>query len=117
MSKKLLPVLLANSRYAERIPIGKVDILQNFKYETIKQFYKDWYRPNLQAVVAVGDFDVKEVEQLIKANFSDLTNPKNERVREKYSIPNNAAPLVKVITDPEFPYNVATITYKHPEVV
>ena len=113
MSKQLLPVLLANSRYAERIPIGKVDILQNFKYETIRQFYKDWYRPNLQAVIAVGDFDVDKVEELIKANFSELKNPENPRKREKYTIPDNKEPLVKIVTDPEYPYNVALVNYKH----
>lgn len=117
MSKQLLPVLLANSRYAERIPIGKLDIINNFKHETLKQFYKDWYRPNLQAVIAVGDFDVAKVEQLIKANFSDLSNPANERAREEYGVPENAAPLVKIVTDPEFPYNVASVTYKHPQIV
>lgn len=113
MSKQLLPILLANSRYAERIPIGKIDILQNFKYETIKQFYKDWYRPNLQAVIAVGDFDIAKVEALIKANFADLKNPENPRPREQYTIPANEQPLVKIVTDPEFPYNLGLITYKH----
>jgi zinc protease len=117
MSKQLLPILLANSRYAERIPIGKVEILQNFPYATIKQFYKDWYRPNLQAVIAVGDFDTKQVEELIKSNFSALQNPEKERAREKYSIPGNQQPLVKIVTDPEFPYNVAAITYKHAEEI
>jgi zinc protease len=63
MSKQLLPVLLANSRYAERIPIGKLDIINNFQHQTIKDFYHDWYRPDLQAVIAVGDFDVNKVEQ------------------------------------------------------
>lgn len=117
MSKQLLPVLLANSRYAERLPIGKVEILQNFNYETIKAFYKDWYRPNLQAIIAVGDFDVNEVEALIKENFSDLKNPESQRLREHYTVPGNKEPLVKIVTDPEFPYNVAAVTYKHPEVI
>ncbi|MDA9554936.1 insulinase family protein [Pelobium sp.] len=117
MSKQLLPVLLANSRYAQRIPIGKTEILNSFKYETLKQFYKDWYRPDLQAVIAVGDFDVEQVESLIKANFSDLKNPANEKKREQYSIPGNEQPLVKIVTDPEFPYNVAAVTYKHPEII
>lgn len=117
MTKQILPVLLANSRYAERLPIGKVDILKSFKYETIKRFYKDWYRPDLQAVIAVGDFDIAEVEQLIKENFSELKNPENERNREIYGLPGNKEPLVKIVTDPEYPYNVASITYKHPEVV
>ena len=113
MSKQLLPILLANSRYAVRIPIGKIDIINNFQHQTIKDFYHDWYRPNLQAVIAVGDFDVAKVEQLIKDNFSELKNPANERKREQYGIPDNKEPLVKIVTDPEFPYNIASITYKH----
>nr|WP_294896874.1 insulinase family protein [uncultured Pedobacter sp.] len=117
MSKQLLPVLLANSRYAERLPIGKLDIINNFQYPLIKQFYHDWYRPDLQAVIAVGDFDVAKVEQLIKDNFSDLSNPDKERKREHFGVPNNVEPLVKIVTDPEYPYNVASITYKHPEVI
>ncbi|MBD3748442.1 MAG: insulinase family protein [Sphingobacteriales bacterium] len=117
MSKQLLPVLLANSKYAKRLPLGIIDTLKSFKYETLKQYYKDWYRPDLQAVIAVGDFDVAKVEQLIKENFSDLKNPANEKTREKYTIPANQQPLVKIVTDPEFPYNVASITYKHPEEV
>lgn len=114
MGKQLLPVLLANSRYAQRIPIGKVDILNTFKYETLKQFYNEWYRPNLQAVIAVGDFDVAQVEQLIKDNFSGLKNPASPKPREYYTIPGNKQPLVKIATDKEFPYNVAMVTYKHP---
>ncbi|WEK19503.1 MAG: insulinase family protein [Candidatus Pedobacter colombiensis] len=112
MSKQLLPLLLKGSRYADRLPIGKIDILNSFTYDKIRNFYKDWYRPNLQAVIAVGDFDVNEVEQLIKNNFSDLTNPANPRPRPSYDLPDNKAPLVKIVTDPEQQYNVAQIMYK-----
>lgn len=112
MSKQLLPLLLKDSRYENRIPIGKIDILQSFTHDKIRNFYKDWYRPNLQAVIAVGDFDVNEVEQLIKNNFSELTNPANPRPRLKYDLPDNKEPLVKVITDPEQTHNVAMIMYK-----
>ncbi|WP_285009983.1 M16 family metallopeptidase [Pedobacter faecalis] len=112
MSKQLLPVLLKDSRYANRLPIGKLDILQTFTHDKIRNFYRDWYRPNLQAVIAVGDFDVNEVEQLIKANFSELTNPANPRPRLKYDLPDNKEPLVKIITDPEQQYNVAQVIYK-----
>lgn len=112
MSKQLLPILLKGSRYADRLPIGKIDILNNFTHDKIRNFYKDWYRPNLQAVIAVGDFDVNEVEQLIKANFSSLTNPAKPRPRPSYDLPDNKAPLVKIITDPEQQYNVAQIMYK-----
>jgi zinc protease len=112
MSKQLLPLLLKGSRYANRLPIGKIDILNSFTYDKIRNFYNDWYRPNLQAVIAVGDFDVNQVEQLIRDNFSGLTNPANPRPRLAYDLPDNAAPLVKVITDPEQQYNVAQIMYK-----
>jgi zinc protease len=114
LQHQILPVLLSNSRYAERLPIGKEDILKTFKPETIKSFYHDWYRPDLQAVIAVGDFDPKRVEQLIKDNFSDLKNPANEKPRTKYSIPATPGTMVKIATDKEFPYTLAEIIVKHP---
>ncbi|HTD39689.1 MAG TPA: insulinase family protein [Mucilaginibacter sp.] len=115
LQHQILPVLLNNSRYAERLPIGKENILKTFKPETIKSFYHDWYRPDLQAVVAVGDFDPKRVEQLIKDNFSVLKNPANEKPRTKYTIPASPGTLVKIATDKEFPYTLAEIVVKHPE--
>lgn len=113
IQKELLPVLLKGSRYAERIPIGKLDIIQNFKHNEIKQFYKDWYRPNLQGVIAVGDFDVAEVEAMIKENFSGLKNPANPKPAIRYDMPDNKEPLVKIVTDKEFPYNVAVVMIRH----
>lgn len=112
MSKQLLPVLLKDSRYEQRLPIGKIDLLKTFTHDKIRNFYADWYRPDLQAVIAVGDFDVNEVEKLIIANFSDLKNPAKERERLKYDLPDNKAPLIKIITDPEQPYNIALSVYK-----
>ncbi|MDB5154937.1 MAG: insulinase family protein, partial [Mucilaginibacter sp.] len=114
LQQQILPVLLNNSRYAERLPIGKEDILKTFKPETIKSFYHDWYRPDLQAVIAVGDFDPKRVEQLIKDNFSDLKNPANEKARTKYTVPASPGTLVKIATDKEFPYTLAEVIVKHP---
>ena len=112
MSKQLLPILLKDSRYEKRIPIGKIDLLKTFTHDKIKNFYADWYRPDLQAVIAVGDFDVNEVEKLIIANFSGLKNPVKERVRPTYDLPDNKEPLVKIITDPEQQYNIAMAIYK-----
>ncbi|CAM4096873.1 zinc protease [Pedobacter westerhofensis] len=117
MSKLLLPVLLKDSRYANRIPIGKIDLLKTFTHDKIRNFYADWYRPDLQAVIAVGDFDVAEVEKLIIENFSDLKNPLKEKERIKYTLPDNKEPLVKIITDPEQQYNIAFAMYKHPATV
>jgi len=112
MSNQLLPFLLGDSRYAKRIPIGDVALLQKFTHDKIRNFYEDWYRPNLQSVIAVGDFDVNEVEKLIIANFSELKNPANEKARNYYNIPDNAQPLIKIVTDKEQPYNVAQVIYK-----
>lgn len=108
------PILLNNSRYALRLPIGKEDVLKTFTPETIKAFYHDWYRPDLQAVIAVGDFDPARVLQLIKNNFSPLTNPVNEKPRTEYSVPPTPGTVVKIATDKEFPYTVAEVIVKHP---
>ncbi|WPU98519.1 insulinase family protein [Mucilaginibacter sp. cycad4] len=113
LQQQTLPVLLNNSRYALRLPIGKEDILKNFKPETIRAFYQDWYRPDLQAVIAVGDFDPKRVEALIKQNFSQLKNPAAEKPRTKYSVPATPGTAVKIVTDPEYPYTIAQIIVKH----
>ncbi|MBC7615723.1 MAG: insulinase family protein [Pedobacter sp.] len=112
ISNQLLPLLLANSRYATRIPIGKVEVLNTFTHDKIRSFYADWYRPNLQSVIAVGDFDVNEVEKLIIENFSGLTNPKNPKPRVNYTMPDNVMPLAKIVTDAEQPYNVAQVIYR-----
>eukprot|EP01132_Coremiostelium_polycephalum_P014594 gene14594-17702_t len=80
MQRQFLPMILNNSRYASRLPIGKEEVLLNFKPEAIKSYYKDWYRPNLQALIVVGDINVAEIEQMIRAKFSDLKNPLNEKM-------------------------------------
>jgi zinc protease len=117
LSLQTLPVLLNNSRYASRLPIGKEEILKNFDAATIKSFYADWYRPNLQAVIAVGDFDVKRVEALIKANFSGLKNPVAPKPRTEYTVAPTPGTVVKIATDKEFPYTLAQIVVKHPQSV
>ncbi len=114
LSQMIYPIIFNNSRYAIRIPIGKEDILKTFKPETIKSFYHDWYRPDLQAVVVVGDFDPKRVEELIKLNFSALKNPANEKPRTKYTVASSPGTTVKIVTDKELPYTIAEIIIKHP---
>lgn len=81
MFRQYLPKMLAGSRYAERLPIGKDDILKTFKYDEVRRFYKDWYRPDLQAVVVVGDITVEQAKKLIEENFASIQNPKNEKER------------------------------------
>jgi zinc protease len=98
---KLFPVLLKGSRYADRIPIGKTEIIQNFKPETLKKFYTDWYRPDLMAVVAVGDFDKTAVENLIKAHFGNIPSPPSPRPRPEFDVPDHDGSVYFVTTDKE----------------
>src|SRR5215213_232825 len=70
---KQFPVLFHDSRYAERLPIGKPEILKNAPAERLRAFYDTWYRPEMMAVIAVGDFDPQQMEQTIKTLFSPVT--------------------------------------------
>ncbi|WP_417871243.1 M16 family metallopeptidase [Winogradskyella sp.] len=112
MQSKYLDKIAYKSRYAERLPIGTLDNLENFKYESIRNFQKDWYRPNLMAVIAVGDLDVETLEQKIKDNFSGLTNPKNEKKREEYYSENHKETLVAIEWDEEATGSQVSIYYK-----
>lgn len=81
MLRQYFPKLFNGSRYAERLPIGKDSILKNFKPATLESFYKQWYRPDLMAVIVVGDIDPAEAEKKIKAHFSGFKNPLNSQTR------------------------------------
>ncbi|NJL29740.1 MAG: insulinase family protein [Thermoanaerobaculia bacterium] len=72
---QLFPILFRGSRYAERLPIGTRETLENASPEALRRFYRDWYRPDLMAVVAVGDFDVDVIERQIRERFGTLENP------------------------------------------
>ncbi|MFH1936553.1 MAG: pitrilysin family protein, partial [Bacteroidota bacterium] len=114
MMKKFLPVILKGSRYAERVPIGKVEVLENFKHETLRSFYRDWYRPALQAIVVVGDINPDSAEQQIIAHFSGLKNPGQSRERITHDLPGNEEPLIAIVTDPEAMQNIIMMFWKHP---
>lgn len=117
MMKRWLPEVLKNSMYAERIPIGKIDIIKNFKHESLRQFYHDWYRPNLMAVIVVGDINIDATEASIKAHFSSIENPANPKERIEYSLPDNNEPLIAVETDKEATENTLMLFYKHPRKI
>ncbi len=113
MRKEYWPILMAGSRYADRMPIGKLDILQTFDYQVIKDFYHDWYRPDLQAVIVVGDIDVKVVEEKIKTMFGNIPARQNPRKKETYGIAPNKEPLVAVCTDKEATGSQVELIRKH----
>lgn len=101
LQDEIYPVLFQGSRYAQRQPIGDMDIVMNAPLEALTRFYKDWYRPDLMAVFAVGDFDPDKTVELIRERFGGHSNPKNPSVREEYPIPPHKETLVKVAHDPE----------------
>ena len=112
LMEKFLPVVLQGSRYADRLPIGEKDILENFKYNTLKRFYKDWYRPDLMALVVVGDIDPDVAEKKIKAHFSNLKMPDDPRDRKEYGVPDHNGTLVSIAKDKEAPYTLVRLMYK-----
>ena len=111
MNKKLYPALFNGSLYAERLPIGKEDIIRHFKYDVIKRFYADWYRPDLMAVYVVGDIDPVQAEEMIKAHFAQMKNPEPERPRNYAKVPASARSAGLVITDKEATNNMVMIRY------
>jgi len=112
MRDKQLPIVFNDSRYAERLPIGDKRTLETFKHETLKSFYRDWYRPDLMAVIAVGDFDKKTIEQLIKKHFSGIPTPAGERPRPSYPVPNHTQTLYAIASDPEATISNVAIYFK-----
>ncbi|RMG24884.1 MAG: insulinase family protein, partial [Bacteroidetes bacterium] len=113
LQQKTFPVLYEGSRYARRLPIGKPEIIEQIGLKRVKQFYKDWYRPDLMAVVATGDFDPAWMEAQIRARFGKLRMPTRPRPREDYPIPPQPGTRYAMFTDPETPFTRATIRYKH----
>jgi zinc protease len=110
MGKKYLPKLFNGSKYALRLPIGKDDTIKNFKPLTLKRFYKTWYRPDLQAVIVVGDIDPSLAEKLIIQHFGHFKNPQEERSRPALiPIPARTTSESMVLTDKEEPYTVLQV--------
>lgn len=99
MMDKWLPKMMYNSHYANRLPIGKKDVLETFKPDVIRKFHKDWYRPDLMALAIVGDINVDEIEKKIKADFGKYKNPSKPRERKVYDIPNHKQTLVSIEND------------------
>lgn len=121
MSDKYFPFILNHSRYAARLPIGKDSILRTFKPKVLRDFYRTWYRPDLMAVVAVGDFDVKQVEAMIRQKFGQIPKAVNQNAgpptpRPVYTIPPHKDTKVVIVTDNEQPYTNIQIIYKRPQL-
>ena len=102
MYEKALPEIYPGSKYGVRLPIGTMDIVMNFPYEALRSYYRKWYRPDLQAIVIVGDINVDEMEQKIQKVFADIQPAGADAAKfEYYSVPDNAEPIVSINKDKE----------------
>jgi zinc protease len=112
MQQKYIPVLLKGSKYAVRLPIGKVDIIKSFPHDTLRKFYNTWYRPDLMAVVVVGDIDPVMAEKKVVEYFSRVPKHIDAEKRLEYTVPDNDEPLISVVTDKEATGYDAQIMFK-----
>ena len=113
LRKATWPIMLKGSKYADRLPIGLEEVIRTFQRPVITRFYNDWYRPDLQAVVIVGDVDVNAVEAKIHEYFDGRKAVENPRPRPNYDIPGNKEPLVAIATDKEATGASMLLFWKH----
>ncbi|MCL2065297.1 MAG: insulinase family protein [Candidatus Cloacimonetes bacterium] len=106
--------LFANSKYKDRMPIGIPEIIETVSTQRLIDFYNDWYRPDMQAVIAVGDFNPEEIRQYIINHFGDIPQSVNPRPFQENPIPNHAETKFTFATDPEATNTIISIMYKHP---
>ncbi len=103
MMENVIPKIYRGSKYEDCMPIGNMDIIDNFPYNDLRDYYEKWYRPDLQAIVVVGDFDVDKMEQKIKKLFGKIKSAKNPAERIYYPVPNNEKMIVAIEKDKEQP--------------
>ncbi|MCI9843586.1 M16 family metallopeptidase [Flavobacterium pectinovorum] len=115
--EKSLPVRFNNAKYAQRLPIGLMSVVENFKYKALRDFYRDWYRSDLQAIAVIGDIDVKVVEQQIKEKFASVKPISDPKKRFVVAIaPNDKMQYVQV-SDPEISAASLNFGIRHPRVL
>ena len=112
MQRETLPKMMYGSRYADRLPIGTKENLENFSYEDVRSYYREWYRPDLMAVVAVGDLDVTTMEQKIKDHFGKIPAAKNPTERKEYQLPNHDETFIAIASDKEAAFSRVQVMYK-----
>lgn len=111
---KQFPVLFHNSRFAERLPIGKEEVLKNFPHKSLTDYYREWYRPELMSIVAVGDFDANDIENLILKHFDPIPGFASAKKRVIYGVPDHNERLYTITGDKEVTTTSLTIVHKRP---
>ncbi len=113
MFKQIYPKLFFGSKYARRLPIGIDSLIKTFAPDAIRRYYKDWYRPNLMAVIVVGDIEPARAEELVRKHFSSLAKPANERAREKAEVVPYKSNEAIIATDKEATSYSITVNYPY----
>ena len=111
--EQILPKMYPGSPYGARLPIGTKEVIANFSYQDLRDYYEKWYRPDLQGLIIVGDIDVDAIEARIKEMFADIEAPVNPAERTIFTIADNAEPIVAIASDPELTSMSLQIFYKH----
>jgi zinc protease len=112
MQEDALPTIYKGTKYEDCMPIGSMDVVDNFAYQDLRDYYQKWYRPDLQAVVVVGDIDVDKVEKKIKRLFGSIPLPKNRAERVYYPVADNDSMIVSIQKDKEQPIVLAHLYMK-----
>ena len=105
--------MFPDSKYSDCMPIGSIDVINNFPYQDIREYYAKWYRPDLQGIVIVGDINVDDIEAKLKKVFADVKAPTSPAERTYYPVPDNQEPLIYIGTDKEVKTPSFNIFYKH----
>lgn len=117
ISDGIVEALLGGSRYAERLPIGDMEIVGSAPAEKIRSFYEKWYRPDNMAIIAVGDFDPADVEAQIQFAFGDLKDAGPAPEKSTWAVPDLGATQARIFKDPEFPYTMVEMTWRQQPTV
>lgn len=113
MQERMLADIFPGSRYGKRLPIGIMEVVDNFPYQALRDYYEKWYRPDLQGIVVVGDIDVKEVEKKIKKIFGKIKKAKNPAERVYYPVDDNKEMIFSQQIDKEQQNYMLQLMYKH----
>ncbi len=113
MLERNLEALYPGSKYGKRFPIGKMEVIDNFKPKELRDYYHKWYHPENQAIIVVGDIDVDYTEQKIKELFSGIKKHKNAASVVDEQVPDNAEPIILIDKDKEQQFNILMVNYKH----
>ena len=112
LMEQAMPKVYKGTKYEDCLPIGSMDIVDNFPYQDLRDYYQKWYRPDLQAIIVVGDIDVDKMEKKIKKIFSPIPMPKNAAERIYYSVDDNDKMIIDIEKDKEQPIVLCHIYQK-----